>query len=81
VSNDNLFALKNPGVANEVRDAMTEVPRVDASTGIHTILDCAPTHADNNIVVNDRQPAQNSQPTIGAREPCCRCRAVPSERN
>jgi hypothetical protein len=58
VSNDNVLALKNPGLANEVRDAMTEVPRVDASTGIHTILDCAPTHADNNIVVNDRQPAQ-----------------------
>jgi putative transposase len=27
VSNDNVFALKNPGVANEVRDALTEVLR------------------------------------------------------
>ncbi len=26
MSNDNVFALKNPGVADEVRDALTEVP-------------------------------------------------------
>jgi transposase-like protein len=32
VSNDNVFALKNPGVANEVRDALTEVLREGART-------------------------------------------------
>lgn len=30
MSNDNVFALKNPGVANEVRDALTEVLREGA---------------------------------------------------
>jgi transposase-like protein len=30
VTNDNFFALKNPGVANEVRDALTEVLREGA---------------------------------------------------
>jgi len=30
VSNDNVFALKNPGVANGVRDALTEVLREGA---------------------------------------------------
>jgi transposase-like protein len=32
VSNDNVFALKNPGVANEVREALTEVLRKGAWT-------------------------------------------------
>ena len=32
MSNDNVFALKNPGVANEVRDALTEVLREGART-------------------------------------------------
>jgi transposase-like protein len=32
VTNDNVFALKNPGVANEVRDALTEVLREGART-------------------------------------------------
>jgi putative transposase len=32
VSNDNVFGLKNPGVANEVRDALTEVLREGART-------------------------------------------------
>jgi putative transposase len=32
VSNDNVFALKNPDVANEVRDALTEVLREGART-------------------------------------------------
>jgi len=27
MNNDNVFELKNPGVANEVRDVLTEVPR------------------------------------------------------
>ena len=32
MSNDNVFVLKNPGVANEVRDALTEVLREGART-------------------------------------------------
>jgi hypothetical protein len=27
MNNDNVFELKNPGVTNEVRDVLTEVPR------------------------------------------------------
>lgn len=30
MNNDNVFELKNPGVANEVRDALTEVLREGA---------------------------------------------------
>ncbi len=32
MSHDNVFALKNPAVANEVRDALTEVLREGART-------------------------------------------------
>ena len=32
MSNDNVFALKNPAVPNEVRDALTEVLREGART-------------------------------------------------
>lgn len=32
VRHDNVFALKNPGVASEVRDALTEVLREGART-------------------------------------------------
>ena len=32
MSHDNVFALKNPAVANEVRDALTEVLRKGART-------------------------------------------------
>ena len=32
VSHDNVLALKNPGVSNEVRDALTEVLREGART-------------------------------------------------
>ena len=39
MSNDNVFALKNPGGANEVGDALTEVLREGARTLLAQVIE------------------------------------------
>jgi putative transposase len=78
VSHDNVFALKNPAVANEVRDALTEVLREGARTLLAQAIEAEVAeflagHADKRdaagrarLVRNGHLPERTVQTGIGA---------------
>ena len=78
MSHDNVFALKNPAVANEVRDALTEVLREGARTLLAQaieaeVADFLAGHADKRdaagrtrLVRNGHLPERTVQTGIGA---------------
>jgi putative transposase len=77
VSNDNVFALKNPGVASEVRDALTEVLREGARTLLAQAIEAEVTeflmrHGDQRdavgrlrLVRNGYLPERTIQTSLG----------------
>jgi putative transposase len=92
VSHDNVFALKNPAVANEVRDALTEVLREGARTLLAQAIEAEVAeflagHADKRdaggrarLVRNGHLPERTVQTGIGAvtvKAPRVRDRAGP----
>jgi len=78
VNHDNVFALKNPAVANEVRDALTEVLREGARTLLAQAIEAEVAeflagHADqrdaagrSRLVRNGHRPERTVQTGIGA---------------
>ena len=77
MSNDNVFALKNPGVASEVRDALTEVLREGARTLLAQAIEAEVTeflmrHGDQRdavgrlrLVRNGYLPERTIQTSLG----------------
>jgi hypothetical protein len=77
VNNDNVFELKNPGVANEVRDALTEVLREGARALLSHAIEAEvaeylPRHRDQKdsagrarLVRNGYLPERTIQTGIG----------------
>ncbi len=77
MSHDNVFALKNPAVPNEVRDALTEVLREGARTLLAQAIEAEVAeflvwHAHRAIAGAKCRRAQCPQAHRSARERCDR---------